>query len=101
MDKAKARFAAWDAAETIHTAEDAILTLDAALQDGDPALINSMLGAIARSKGMTAIAEETGLGRESLYKALSETGNPSFANALAVLRACGLRLRVETIDSAA
>nr|AAO38299.1 Lfe123p1 [Leptospirillum ferrooxidans] len=54
-------------------------------------LIASALGDIARAKGMTEIARETGLGRESLYKALSEEGNPEFATVLKVLRSLGLR----------
>ncbi len=66
--------------------------LEAALEDGDPALITSVLGDIARSKGMAQIAQETGLGRESLYKALSSEGNPEFATVLKVVRALGLRL---------
>jgi probable addiction module antidote protein len=52
------------------------------------------LGDIARSKGMTHIARETGLGRESLYKALSIEGNPEFATVIKVIRSLGLRLQV-------
>ena len=66
--------------------------LEAALEDGDPALVAVALGDIARSKGMTQIARETGLGRESLYKALSTEGNPELATVLKVVQALGLRL---------
>ena len=66
--------------------------LEAALEDGDPALIAAALGDIARAKGMSQIARETGLGRESLYKALSPDGNPEFSTVLKVVRALGLRL---------
>ena len=66
--------------------------LEAALEDGDPVLVAAALGDIARAKGMTQIARETGLGRESLYKALSAEGNPEFATVLKVLRSLGLRL---------
>jgi probable addiction module antidote protein len=83
----------WDAAEHLETREDMAAYLEAALEDGDPALVVAALGDIARSKGMTHIARETGLGRESLYKALSMEGNPEFATVLKVVQALGLRLQ--------
>lgn len=86
----------WDAAEHLETQEDIAAYLEAALEDGDPALVLAVLGDIARSKGMTQISRETGLGRESLYKALSSEGNPEFVTVLKVLQAIGLRLRVVT-----
>ncbi|TMA68591.1 MAG: putative addiction module antidote protein [Deltaproteobacteria bacterium] len=58
--------------------------------------IRSALGDIARGKGMSQIARETGLGRESLYKAFSPDGNPEFSTVLKVVRALGLRLRAAT-----
>ena len=58
----------WDAAEHLETQEDMAAYLEAALEDGDPNLVVAALGDIARSKGMTTIARETRLGRESLYK---------------------------------
>lgn len=85
----------WDAAEHLKTEEDIIAYLDAALEDGDPSLIVAVLGDIARAKGMTQIARSAGLGRESLYKALSPTGNPEFATILKVIRALGLQFHVE------
>ena len=87
----------WDAADHIETKEDMAAYLEAALEDGDPALVVAALGDIARSKGMTHIARETGLGRESLYKALSIEGNPEFATVLKVLQTLGLRLQVVPI----
>lgn len=84
----------WDAAEHLETKEDIAAYLEAALEDGDPSLVAAALGDIARSKGMTQIARETGLRRESLYKALSSEGNPEFATVLKVLKALGLRLIV-------
>ena len=87
----------WDAAEHLETKEDMAAYLEAALEDGDPALVVAALGDIARSKGMTNIARETGLGRESLYKALSLEGNPEFATVLKVIQALGLRLRATTV----
>jgi probable addiction module antidote protein len=84
----------WDPARCLETRDDIVAYLDAALEEGDSALLAAALGDVARSKGMTEIARETGLGRESLYKALSSDGNPEFATILKVVRALGLRLRV-------
>ncbi len=83
----------WDAADYLETKEDIALYLEAAFEDGDPALIAAALGDAARAKGMTKVADEAGLGRESLYKALSPEGNPEFATVLKVMRALGIRLR--------
>ena len=63
--------------------------LSAALEENDPSLIAAALGDIAKAKGMTQIASQTGLGRESLYKALSSEGNPEFATILKVMNALG------------
>ncbi len=89
---AKTKTGPWDAAEHLETEKDMALYLEAALEEGDPALVAAALGDIARAKGMSEIARETGLGRESLYKALSPEGNPEFATVLKVIRALGLRL---------
>jgi len=86
----------WDVAAHLETKEDMAAYLEAALEDGDPALVAAALGDIARAKGMADIARETGLGRESLYKALSPEGNPEFATVLKVVRPLGLRLRATT-----
>lgn len=64
------------------------------LEEDDPALLAAALGDVARAKGMTEIARETGLGRESLYKALSTAGNPEFGTVQKVVRSLGLRLRI-------
>ncbi|HMT81821.1 MAG TPA: putative addiction module antidote protein [Promineifilum sp.] len=87
----------WDVVDHLTTEEDMIAYLDAAFEDGDPALIVAALGDIARAKGMTQVAREAGLGRESLYKALSPTGNPEFTTILKVLNALGLRFHVESV----
>ena len=87
----------WDVAEYLETVEDIAAYLEAALEEGDPALVTAALGDIVRSKGMTQIARETGLGHESLYKALSLEGNLEFATVLKVVQALGLRLRVSAI----
>lgn len=82
----------WDAAEHLKSEDDMAAYLDAALEDGDVSVIMAVLGDIARAKGMAQIARDTGLGRESLYKALSTSGNPEFSTVLKVVRALGLRL---------
>ncbi|MFQ4135736.1 addiction module antidote protein [Nodosilinea sp. PGN35] len=87
----------WDAADHLETPEDMAAYLEAALEEGDPALIVAVLGDIARSKGMTHVARETGLGRESLYKALSIEGNPEFGTVIKVIKALGLQLHATPI----
>jgi probable addiction module antidote protein len=84
----------WDSAEHLKTDEDIASYLEAVFDDGGPALISHALGVVARAKGMTRIAQAAGLGRESLYKALSPDGNPEFATVLKVMRALGLKLKV-------
>ena len=71
--------------------------LEAAFDEGDPRLIAAALGDIARAKGMTTVAADAGLGRESLYKALSPDGNPEFATVVKVMRALGLRLHASSV----
>jgi len=82
----------WDPADFLETDEDMALYLEAALEENDASLVAMVLGDIARAKGMTEIARKTGLGRESLYKALSPEGNPEFATVIKVVRALGLSL---------
>ena len=82
----------WDAADHLKTDEDMVAYLEAALEESDSALVAAALGDIARAKGMTDIARGAGLGRESLYKALSPEGNPEFSTVLKVVKALGLRL---------
>jgi probable addiction module antidote protein len=89
----------WDAAEHLETEADMAAYLDAALEDGDTTVIVAALGDIARARGMAQIARETGLGRESLYKALSASGNPEFATILKVVRALGLQFHVHPVQS--
>lgn len=87
----------WDASEHLETDEDMVVYLEAALEDGDPALISAVLGDIARAKGMAQIAEKAGLGRTSLYKALSPEGHPEFATILKVMDALGYKLQVRSV----
>ncbi len=81
----------WDVSEHLKTEEDMVAYLEAALAENDPSLIVAVLGDIARAKGMAQIAKQAGLGRESLYKALSPEGNPEFATVMKVVNALGLR----------
>ncbi|MFC1544384.1 addiction module antidote protein [Gemmatimonadota bacterium] len=92
---AKTKTRAWDAAEHLESDQDMAAYLEAALEEGDPSLVAAALGDIARAKGMTEIAREAGLGRESLYKALSPEGNPEFATVLKVVKALGLKLHAK------
>ena len=86
----------WDPSEHLDDEEAIAAYIDAALEDGDPALIAAALGDIARARGMSEIARETGMSRESLYRALSAEGNPAFATVLRVMKTLGLRLKAET-----
>jgi probable addiction module antidote protein len=88
----------WDPASHLATAEDIAAYLEAALQDGDPQIVAAALGDIARAKGMSQVARDAGLGRESLYKSLSSSGNPELATVLRVISALGLKLHVSATD---
>lgn len=84
----------YDVAEHLRTPEEMALYLDACIAeaDGDAAFIAKALGDIARAQGMSKVARDAGLSRESLYKALSGDRNPDFATVLKVTRALGVRL---------
>lgn len=92
----------WDSAEHLKTEEDMVLYLQACMEEAgdDAAFIAAALGDIARAKGMSQLAKETGLGRESLYKALSGQGNPSFGTILKVMHALGLKLQPQAMGQA-
>ncbi len=91
----------WDPADHLETEEDMAAYLEAALAEGDSTLVAAALGDIARAKGMTQVAREAGLGRESLYKSLSVDGNPELATVLKVVSALGLQLHAAPAKSAA
>ena len=84
----------YDVAEHLRTPEEMAAYLDAWLEDApdDAPGIAKALGNIARAKGMTQVAKDAGLSRESLYRALSADGNPSFSTVLKVARALGVKL---------
>lgn len=81
----------FDPANYLETEEDILFYLEAAMEGNDPKYIAGALGNIARSKGMS----ETGLGRQALYKALSEDGNPTLETLVALLAVLGLELTVQ------
>ena len=86
----------YDVAEHLRTPEEMAAYLEACLAecDGDPSFVAQALGNIARAKGMSVLARQTGLGRESLYKALSADGNPQLSTILKVAKALGLEISV-------
>ncbi|KTE40097.1 MULTISPECIES: addiction module antidote protein [unclassified Sphingopyxis] len=86
---------AFDPANHIETPEDIRFYLEAAMEGNDPKHIARALGDVARSKGMSELARQTGLGRQALYTALSENGNPTLETLMAVLDALGLQLSVQ------
>lgn len=88
------QFTRFDAAEYLNNPEEMAAYLDACLDEdpGDGSLIRTALNDIARARGMTQIAREAGMGRESLYKALGEKGNPEFVTIMKVVRALGMKL---------
>ena len=85
----------WNIEEEINTKEDVIGLLDAALEENDIDFLLKIIGNIARSKGMSQIAKELDLNRESLYKSLSQDGNPSFNTVAKVLDYLGFQLSVK------
>ena len=90
----KTKTSPWDVAEHLRTPEEMAAYLDACIEeaDGDASFIAKALGDIARAQGMTQVARDSGLSRESLYKALSGERSPSFDTILKVVSALGLKL---------
>ena len=97
---ARTRLKKWDSAAHLRSEEDMAVYLEACLEEAgdDAAFVAKALGTIARAKGMSRLARDTGLGRESLYKALSGEGNPSFATILKVTHALGIKLHAAPIN---
>ena len=84
----------WDAAEVLNTPADIAAYLDTYLEDGSPEELVRALNTIARSRGMSALARDTGISREALYKAFSDNGNPTLDTLLRVMKAFGVRLAI-------
>ena len=82
----------FDAADYLKTEDDMLAYLEAAFEEDDPRVVAAALGDIARAKGMSQVAREAGLGRESLYKSLSSEGNPELGTVMRVMRSLGMSL---------
>ncbi|QAY95883.1 putative addiction module antidote protein [Methylovirgula ligni] len=89
----------WDASEHLDSSQAIAEYLEAAFEDGDPQVISAALGDVARARGMTELSRETGLSRESLYRALSPDGHPEFSTVVKVLNAFGVRLEAKPVGS--
>jgi probable addiction module antidote protein len=89
----------FEAAEYLDTAERQAAYITVALESGDPAFVRDAIGVVARARGMAEIAKAADLNRESLYKALGETGNPEFGTVMRVLRALGLTLSARPVKT--
>ncbi len=89
----------FDAAEYLDSEEMIVHYLAASMDDDDPTELVRALGVVARARGMTQLARETGLTREALYRSLSETGNPSFATINKVLHTLGVKLVPQLIEA--
>jgi probable addiction module antidote protein len=96
MSKTLSKF---DAAATLNDAEAMAEYMAAAFETGDPSYISHSLGVVARAKGMTEIAKESGLSREHLYRSFSEEGNPTLKSVLAVMGALGVRISATALDN--
>lgn len=88
----------FDAADYLDTAETRAEYMTAALETGDTEFIRDAVGVVARARGMASIAKDTGLSRESLYKALGPTGNPEFGTMMRIVRALGLTLSARPVE---
>ncbi|MGY8905554.1 MAG: addiction module antidote protein [Burkholderiales bacterium] len=91
-------FSRWDSADDLITEADRAMYFQICVEEdpGDGTLVRAALGAIARARGMSQLARDTGLAREGLYKALSPDGNPEFATVMKVIKALGLKLHANT-----
>jgi probable addiction module antidote protein len=89
------QFTRWDAAEELETASDIALYINACAEEdpGDGSLILAALNDIARARGMSRLARDSGLTREGLYKALAPDGNPHFSTVMKIANALGVKLR--------
>jgi probable addiction module antidote protein len=88
----KSKTTRFDAADYLDSEERQVAYITAALETGDADFVRDALGLVARARGMGEIAKSAGLNRESLYKALGETGNPEFGTVMRIVRALGLKL---------
>ena len=100
--KSAEKFSRWDPVDDLTTEEDIAHYFQACIEDdpGDGSLVRAALGDIARARGMSQLARDTGLAREGLYKALSPDGNPEFATIMKVIKALGLKLGAQATQRA-
>ena len=96
MGNKQVTFSHYDSADYLKSEADIAAYLDAVMEEDDPSLLAVALGDIARARGMTQLAKETGMTRESLYKALSGKGNPAYATLAKVAHALGVRFCVKS-----
>jgi probable addiction module antidote protein len=99
--KTGAKTKPFDPAQYLDTPESIAAYMTEALETGDPSFVADALGVIARARGMSEVAREAGVSRESLYRALSADGNPEFGTVMRVAHALGLRLSVTPIPNKA
>ncbi len=97
MNKMKTR--PFDASSHLADETDVAAYLQAAMEEGDPALLAAALGDIAKARGMAQLARDTGLSRESLYKSLSGERAPSSDTLFKVIQAMGFRLTLQPVDA--
>jgi probable addiction module antidote protein len=88
------RLSEFDASRYLDSDEVIAEYLTAALQDPNPAVLHAAIGDVAKARGITAVSKKTGLGRESLYKALAPGAKPRYDTVIKVLRALGVKLAV-------
>ena len=93
------QFARYDSADYLKTEEDIAAYLEAVMEEGgdDPAYIARALGVVARARNMTALAQEVGMSRVGLNKALSGEGNPTLSTVLKVAKALGLKVSIQPV----
>ena len=99
MSKTRIKTRPFDMANYLQSEEDIAECLRQVLEEGDAALLAAALGDVARASNMAQLARDTGLSREGLYKALSADGNPSMATVMKVMKAMGLKLSVESMET--
>ncbi len=87
----------WDPADRLKTPEDELVYLEAAFEDGDPALIAAALGDVARARGQSKVAQDAGVSRDALYKSFKPEGNPTLASVTKVAAALGYRLTIAAL----
>lgn len=93
------KLTSYDPANALVDDEQIAIFMADAFETGDPAFITEALGVVARAKGMSTIAEQTGLSREQLYRSFSEKGNPTLKTTLTVMKALGLGLTIKHANS--